>query len=104
MADETQQPEKPREERERQLHPDFAAPALEFVNSPLWREFKRVLIVRRPQGPDPLEAVHTQAARGFQVQAILDVIELIDRLPLEMAQVTPSLGDLMPKELLDPKD
>jgi hypothetical protein len=47
------------------LHSENMSAATAFVNSPLWADFKRCLLDRHMPEPEPEDALHTQAAKGF---------------------------------------
>lgn len=61
--------------------------AVNFINSPLWRDIKHCLLERRPESPQANEAVHVSAAKGFERKGYENVIELIERLPFETPPV-----------------
>jgi hypothetical protein len=58
----------------------------EFLNGPLWADFKRCLLDRRPPTPDAKEPSHTAAARGHQRAGFEAAIEAMERIPFEFPE------------------
>lgn len=60
-----------------------AVPAATFVSGPLWADFKRCLLARRPVGASPEDQPHVAAAKGFRREAWEACIAEIEKLPTD---------------------
>lgn len=72
------------------LNPDNLSQATNFVNSPLWQDFKRNLLLRRPPEPEAADAVHTQAAKGFARVGYEAAIDNLEKLAREITPAAPT--------------
>jgi hypothetical protein len=84
------------------LNPDFMAEAGKFIRSPLWQDFKRVMLALRPPSAIVTDDIHVAAAKGFQSTAWMDAIDTIEKLPFKARPV--SVESFIPEALRDTKD
>jgi len=67
--------------------------AANFVGGPLWADFKRCLLQRKPESPAIGDEPNTAAAKGHQRTGFEKCIEEMERLPFEA-----------PQEIVNPMD
>ena len=76
--------------------------AADFVNGPVWADFKRCLLARKPSGANFSDEPHVAAAKGFARDAWDRVIEEIERLPRDIEEKAPD--GLFDRPAIDPRD
>lgn len=75
--------------------------AATFVNSTLWHDYRRVLMLRRPDAPDPNDESHVAAAKAFRRDGFEQALAMIEGLP-RMIDTTPQ--DPFDPPAMDPRD
>lgn len=68
------------------LQPSNQKAAGDFLNGPLWQDFKRCMLARRPPEADVKDDVHVAAAKGHKRAGFEKAIEEIEKLPFEYAK------------------
>lgn len=58
----------------------------DFLNGPLWSDFRRCLLARRPQPADVKDEPHVSSAKGHKRAAWDEMIAEIEKLPFEHAE------------------
>ncbi len=57
-----------------------------FVGGPLWADFKRCLLQRKPEQPAVIDSADIAAAKGHQRAGFEKALEELEKLPFEAPQ------------------
>ncbi len=78
-----------------------AEAAAAFVNSPAWKDIRRVMLARRPPAPAVEDLPHISAGKGLKRAAFEEALDLIEKLPFEIVEEEVSPFE---RPALDPAD